>query len=103
MVRCLLIFGIALIGGCSSNSDKPVNTLAIVNTCITCHGPEGKSAGDIPSIYGLSESEIVRAFEDFAMGEREATVMDRIVGAYSDEEIQEIARYFAGLSGKAGQ
>ena len=95
----LLILMVPLAAAC--DRAQSVNVSGIVNTCTTCHGPDGKSSGAVPSLYGLSEAEIVRAFEDFAMGEREATVMDRIVGAYSDEEIRGVAKYFANLSRRA--
>jgi len=97
--RCgLSVTIVAVVLLVSACSRQEVNIDGIVNTCTTCHGPDGKSSGAVPSLYGLSEEEIVRAFEDFAMGERESTIMDRIVGAYSDEEIRGVAKYFGDLS-----
>jgi cytochrome c553 len=95
--RRLVIFVMMLLMAACSR-EPTVEISGIVNTCTTCHGPDGKSSGAVPSLYGLSEAEIIRAFEDFAMGEREATIMDRIVGAYSDAEIRGVAKYFGDLS-----
>ena len=85
-----------LMVGCGKTEPRP-EISAIIGTCTSCHGPDGKSSGVVPSIHGLSEAEILRAFDDFAMGERESTVMSKIVSAYSDDEIRAVAKYFGSL------
>jgi len=67
------------------------------NSCAACHGTDGKSPGAIPSIHGKSASFISQSLKAFRSGERESTVMGRHASGYSDEEIQLIADYFAGL------
>ncbi|MGD8783487.1 MAG: c-type cytochrome [Thioalkalispiraceae bacterium] len=67
------------------------------NSCAACHGTDGKSPGAIPSIHGKSATFISQALTEFRSGERHSTVMGRHATGYSDEEIQLIADYFAGL------
>lgn len=67
------------------------------NSCAACHGTDGKSPGAIPSIHGKSAAFISQALKDFRSGKRDSTVMGRHASGYSDEEIQLIADYFAGL------
>ncbi len=67
------------------------------NSCAACHGTDGNSPGAIPSIHGKSAEFISQALKEFRSGERESTVMGRHASGYSDEEIQLIADYFAGL------
>lgn len=67
------------------------------NSCAACHGTDGKSPGAIPSIHGKSAEFISQSLKAFRSGERVSTVMGRHAKGYSDEEIQLIADYFAGL------
>jgi sulfide dehydrogenase cytochrome subunit len=62
-------------------------------SCAGCHGPDGKSAGIIPSFYGKSPEYIESALNEFKSGARASTVMGRHAKGYSDEEIHLIAEY----------
>ncbi len=69
-------------------------------SCTNCHGPGGKSPGDIPSIAGRSEDYIKNALVDFRDGKRsgaKATVMGRLAKGYTDDEIAAVAKYIATL------
>lgn len=69
-------------------------------SCMNCHGPGGKSPGDIPSIAGKSEDFLKGALIDFRDGKRtgaSATVMTRLAKGYSDAEIDAVAKYVATL------
>lgn len=70
-------------------------TEALAFTCFTCHGTDGRSPGAIPSLCGKTADFIIRRMHEFRSGKREATIMNRISKAYSDEEIARIARYIA--------
>jgi sulfide dehydrogenase cytochrome subunit len=65
-------------------------------TCFSCHGTDGKSAGDMPTIAGKSEDYITEKLKAFKSGELEATVMDRIVKGFTDDEIAALAKFFSG-------
>jgi len=67
----------------------------LTNTCFSCHGTDGHSAGAMPSIAGKDYDYVVTALLEFKSGAREATVMDRITKGFSDEEIEALARYFS--------
>jgi cytochrome c553 len=69
-------------------------------SCLNCHGPGGKSPGDIPSIAGKSQDFIKVALAEFRDGKRTgtaATVMTRLAKGYSDAEIDALAQYIATL------
>ncbi len=68
----------------------------LTNTCFSCHGTDGKSAGDMPTIAGKSEDYITQKLKAFKSGELEATVMDRIVKGFTDDEIAALAKFFSG-------
>jgi cytochrome subunit of sulfide dehydrogenase len=69
----------------------------MASTCFTCHGTDGRSPGNVPSLYGTPPEILIRAMQDFRAGVRASTVMDRHATGYTDEEIEEIAHYLAGV------
>lgn len=71
---------------------------SLVFTCYTCHGPEGQSPGDIPTLDTLSADEIRNKLLDYRQDAEPATIMNRIAKGYSDQEISRIAEYLAEQS-----
>jgi sulfide dehydrogenase cytochrome subunit len=69
----------------------------LANSCAACHGTDGNSPGAIPSLHAKSAEFISNSLKEFRSGDRPSTVMGRHAGGYSDQEIQWIADYFAGL------
>lgn len=65
--------------------------------CAACHGTEGKSPGEIPSIDRLDAAALAARLRGFRSGEIEATVMNRIANGYTDIEIEALARHFVSL------
>lgn len=72
----------------------------IVSTCFTCHGVNGIGSGKIPELRGLKKSDITESLLGFASGDEKSTIMGRHAKAYSKEEINLLAEYFAGLKKK---
>lgn len=87
-------FGLAL-SGIAGAADT--HTKSISSTCMSCHGPGGKSLGAIPSIAGLDKDYFVKSMKDFKSGTRAATIMKRHAAGYTDAEFEAMAAYFAGL------
>jgi sulfide dehydrogenase cytochrome subunit len=67
-------------------------------SCEGCHGTNGRSPGAIPTIAGKSADYLREVLESFRGGDKDATVMDRHVKGYSEEEIRLIAEYFSQQS-----
>ena len=70
---------------------------ALAHTCVTCHGPEGRSQGAIPSLTPLSSADIMTALQAFRAETRPSTVMHRIARGLDDADITAVATYFATL------
>ena len=70
---------------------------ALAHTCVTCHGPEGRSHGAIPSLTTLSSADITTALQAFRAETRPSTVMHRIAKGLDDADITAVATYFATL------
>ena len=70
----------------------------MADTCAGCHGTDGVPAVSyIPALAGLSVDEFTAAMNAYRDGTRRATIMNRVAPAFSDEEIAEMAAYFASL------
>mgnify|MGYP001595495905 CR=1 FL=1 len=73
----------------------------LVSACFTCHGTDGRSVGGIPpSLAGQDKNYLLQAMKDFKAGKRPATIMHQQAKGYTDEQLEAIAGYFAGV--KAG-
>lgn len=66
--------------------------------CQTCHGLGGESLADtFPKISGQSKEHILKQLQDIKSGARIVDVMTPVVFALSDEEMEEVASYFASF------
>jgi cytochrome c553 len=73
--------------------DQAARSLAA--NCTGCHGPDGNSAGGIPSISALEKGYIVSVLQEFKSGNRPATVMHQHAKGYTDQEFDTLAEYFS--------
>ncbi len=68
---------------------------AIARNCMACHGEGGISPGNMPTISGKSKDWTIRRLKEFRSGDREATIMGRIMKAFADKDIEAMADYFS--------
>jgi sulfide dehydrogenase cytochrome subunit len=72
------------------------STSMLAQTCNGCHGFDGASNGPaIPTIGGISEFYMNELMQGFKSGEVKSTIMGRIAKGYTDEEIEQMSKYFA--------
>lgn len=83
----------------SADSHAPdLNQLAddvLAGGCAGCHGTDGELAGLVPAIAGRPADELESLLLRYKRGEGNPTVMDRIAGGFTDEELARLAEYFA--------
>jgi len=64
--------------------------------CTACHGPEGNSLNPIwPSLAGQNASYIRQTLHAFRAGERSDPLMTAQAAALGDQDIEDLAAYFA--------
>lgn len=73
------------------------NIALVASNCFACHGPDGRSATNVPSLQPLNADEIANRMKEFKAGTRLSTIMARHAKAYSDAEIDALADYIANL------
>lgn len=97
-VRCAVPALAAAVWGAGPAQADERRGAVLANTCFSCHGTGGHSAGAMPSIDGKSADYIVDTLKRFRSGEKESTVMMRIAKGFTDEEIEALARYFSAAN-----
>lgn len=66
--------------------------------CMTCHGMDGQGTDPLfPNLAGQSELYLEQQLKAFRSGERAAPQMSIIAKNLSDEDIADLAAYYAGL------
>lgn len=72
-------------------------------TCVACHGTDGNSAiAMYPKIAGQHAEYIYKQLKDFKSGTRKDPVMLPMVAALSDQDMKDLAAYFASQTMSAG-
>jgi cytochrome subunit of sulfide dehydrogenase len=64
-------------------------------SCAMCHGTSGHSVGGNEPLAGMPKDELVRKFKEFQSGAKPATIMHQLSKGYTDQQLEQIAAYFA--------
>ncbi|MFT4821708.1 MAG: cytochrome c553 [Candidatus Pseudothioglobus sp.] len=71
--------------------------------CVACHGTDGNSAaGVFPSIAGQGQKYLVKQLVNIKDGTRVAMLMAGILDNYTNQDMQDVAAYFASQTPKGG-
>ena len=65
--------------------------------CAPCHGANGQGVAPNPPLAGKSEAQLIQALKDFKSGKRDNAVMKGMVSALSDQDMENLAAYYASL------
>lgn len=71
-------------------------TIMLAQTCAGCHGTQGYIQDNaFMPLAGMPTTQFVNTMKSFANGSRPSSVMGPLAQAFSAEEIQAMAEYFA--------
>jgi cytochrome c553 len=71
---------------------------SLAANCFTCHGTDGHSVGGVPpSLAGQDRNYLLQQMKEFKAGTRPATIMHQQAKGYTDQQLEAIAGYFAGI------
>lgn len=89
----------SLLLGSSAWAKDPqrLRTRALAATCAQCHGTDGQAVpGEaLVRLAGLPKDYTLNQLLAFRTGQRPATIMHQITRGYSQEQLEEVATYFA--------
>ena len=94
-VVLLLIMSLAVVPGSLLAGDAAAGK-AKSAVCAACHGPDGKSMNPMwPHLAGQQEVYLAKQMKDFRDGKRQDPTMAPMAAALSDEDIANLAAYYA--------
>jgi cytochrome c553 len=68
--------------------------------CSACHGPDGKSVDpSYPNLAGQHESYLVKSLADYRAGRRVNAIMAPMAANLSDQDIEDLAAWYASQEG----
>lgn len=104
MMRNILAAGLALgFGSQALAADINAGKQTAENVCAACHGANGISVKPAwPNLAGQKSKYLVNQLKAFKSGKRKNVLMNAIAPQLSDSEIENVAAYFASLTGSTG-
>ena len=100
LVSLLLTFGIA---GFAQAAGDAAAGQAKVAVCAACHGADGNSAApNFPKLAGQGDRYLLKQMQDIKSGNRQVLEMTGILTNVSDQDMADIAAYFASQSMSVG-
>jgi cytochrome c553 len=99
LVATALLF--ALIGNASAKGDAAAGTNK-AKPCAACHSGDGNATADqqYPRLAGQYADYIARALHEYKNGDRKNPIMAGMAAPLSDQDIDDIAAYYASQPGK---
>ena len=78
---------------------------ALSVTCAACHGQDGATAIDpsYPNLAGQGQKYLARQLKMFQSGERDVALMTAQLIGKSEQDLEDLAAYYASLPGKIGE
>jgi len=75
-----------------------------VAVCLACHGQSGNDSllPAVPKLGGQSEKYLLKQMQDIKSGARPAPLMTGMLAASSDQDLADIAAYYASLAAPQG-
>ena len=93
---------VAAAGTAPARAQDPGHVRSLAGTCTACHGTEGRSVGGVPpALAGRDRNDLLQALKDFKAGKRPATIMHQLAKGYTDEQLEQLATYFAGIKAES--
>ena len=103
-INYLAIIGLFVITSSSSFAADLEKGKTVSAMCAACHGADGNSTNPIwPKIAGQHANYIVKQLHDFKSGARVNAQMQPIAASLSDEDMANVAAYYANQKSKPGK
>ncbi len=65
--------------------------------CAACRGANGQAMAQYPALAGKNADQFVQALKDFKSGKRDNVFMKGMASSLSDQDIENVAAYYASL------
>lgn len=92
------VIGMAFTAGALSMAPAQASDLQIkmwASSCASCHGTNGNAQAPMVKLAGADAKATLEALLAHKRGERNGTIMHQIAKGYTDEQLAQLADYFA--------
>jgi cytochrome c553 len=94
LVACL----VAVLFPASAQAGDAALGRKVAAKCAVCHGVDGQAKNpEAPHISGQVERYIVKALKRYMSGERQDPMMSMVVKQLKDDDIENVAAYYASI------
>jgi cytochrome c553 len=97
----VICFGLAFsiaVASQAAAADPAAGRKKVAGVCQACHGMDGLSKNpEAPNLAGQIENYLVKAIGEYRSGERENETMNIVAKPLSDEDIADMAAYYASI------
>jgi len=69
-------------------------------TCAPCHGANAEGKGKFPALAGMDEKHFVEDIKEYKSGQRKNGMMKSTASKLSEQDVENLAAYFASLKAK---
>jgi cytochrome c553 len=99
MMRMLVSVGMSLVFaiGVAHAAGDPAAGKVKAAACAGCHGANGQGVPPNPALVGRSEDEMLQAMKDYKSGKRANAIMKGLTAGLSDQDMANLAAYYASL------
>jgi cytochrome c553 len=94
-----MMFGLMMAAGTALAGGDVEHGKELSADCADCHGDMGLGDEEVPAIAGMDAAEMTKMMNDFKSGSVESEMND-YVGDLSDQDIMDLAAYYATLPAK---
>ena len=81
---------------CVAQADA-LQVRSLAASCASCHGTLGVAQPGMESLAGKSKDDLLTKLLDYKTGKKPATLMHQLAKGYTDEQLEQMAGYFAAL------
>ncbi len=99
-ITTLLASTLLILGVGSAQAGDPAAGREKSETCAACHGESGNSPNTMyPVLAGQHESYLYHTLRTYKSGKRENAVMNGMVSELSDQDLRDLAAFYASQDG----
>ena len=91
-----VVLGLGLISAAHAAGDAQAGKAKAAG-CVGCHGANGQGVPPNPKLAGMSDDQLLQAMKDYKSGKRNNAVMKALMGPLSDQDMANLAAYYASL------
>lgn len=105
VAACAAIASLPVIAAPSAYAADVISSGArLAANCAACHGTNGATSGNaLPALAGQSREALLASLQAFKAGTRSATIMTQIAKGYTDDQLAQMAAFFAAQSVKPAE